>query len=649
MRPNGAPACVPAAGVYGPVASATKHVGVARVPAVITIDMWITFAVVATVIVAFAIERLPIEITALGAVVVLLALFHFFPVLDASGKNLLGADTLLQGFASPVLFTIMALLILGQSLFQTGALERPVRMAATLGRRRPQMALTIMLLCAGATSAFLNNTPVVVIFVPIVSALASRLGTPLYRLMMPLSFITILGGTTTLIGSSANLIVASLAEVSGLAPIGFFDFVIPGALMAAIGAAYVVLVLPRILRPRAISKDYKTDEGGRQFLAQIELTPEHPWFGMRAVAGLFPQLEDITVRMVHRASRAIPRPFDDFELAEGDVVDVLATRKVLTQALVSATSVRTFGGGHEDGAPENRERVHRTGTKAADLTLVEAVVSPGSALRGFTLENASTRGGIHCTIIAVQRRRRMLRIPLHHIRLEPGDVLLLMGEPQAIRALRRNPNVLMMEWSASELPSPEIRNRALVIFAATILAAASGLVPIVIAALAGAFAMVALGCLSWARALRAIDARIFLMIGTAFALAQAMQATGGAQFLATAIVETFAGYGPAALLSALFLLTAVLTNVLNNQATAALMTPLTVSAALQFGVDPKPYVYGLIIALNCSFATPLAYQTNILVMGPGRYRFSDYVAGGLPLVLIIWIAFSLFAPWYYGL
>ena len=600
-------------------------------------EIWITLAIVVVLIAALAIERFPIELAALGAIVLMLAVFHFVPVTDGSGRNLLGPRALLHGFASPVLFTIMALLVLGQGLFQTGALERPVRIAATLGRRRPQMALNIMLLCAGVMSAFLNNTPVVVIFIPIVSALASRIGTPLYRLMMPLSFITILGGTTTLIGSSANLIVANLAEESGLAPVGFFDFVVPGSLMAAIGAFYVVFVLPRILRSRGAEERYRTDESGRSFIAQVEVTAGHPWLGMRAIAGLFPELRDITVRMVHRQGRPIPRPFDDFELAEGDIVGVVATRKVLTEVLINDIAVRAFG---TAGLEEAQSR---------GMMLVEALVSPGSALVGFTLEQASARGGIECSIIAVQRLKRMLRVPLHQIRLEPGDVVLLLGMPEAISDLRRSPNVLMMEWSASELPSLGIRNRAIVIFLATVLAAASGLIPIVIASLAGAFAMVVSGCLTLARALRAVDARIFLLIGVAFALAQAMEATGTARFLAAAIVGPFAGFGPAVLLSVLFLLTAVLTNILNNQATAAVMTPLTVSTALQFGADPTPFVHGLIIALNCSFATPMAYQTNLLVMGPGRYKFSDYVIGGAPLVLIIWITFSLFAPTYYGL
>ena len=179
--------------------------------------------------------------------------------------------------------------------------------------------------------------------------------------------------------------------------------------------------------------------------------------------------------------------------------------------------------------------------------------------------------------------------------------------------------------------------------------AASGMVPIPVAAITGAVAMIAFGCLNVHQAIRAIDARIFLMIGAAFALAEAMRATGGAAFLAGAVVEGFAQYGPAVLLSALFLLTALLTNFLSNQATGALMAPVAVSAALQIGADPAPFVHGLIIALNCSFATPMAYQTNLLVMNAGNYRFAGFVRVGLPLVVLMWLILSLLLPWLYGM
>jgi len=207
----------------------------------------------------------------------------------------------------------------------------------------------------------------------------------------------------------------------------------------------------------------------------------------------------------------------------------------------------------------------------------------------------------------------------------------------------------LLEWSASAVPTTHHSGRAMIIFAATIILASTGLLPIAAAAMAGALAMLMCGCLSPTQAALAIDRRIFLLLGAAFALAQSLQVSGGAQLLAHSVVETFAGYGPAVLLSALFLLTAVLTNFLSNQATAALMTPVTVAAAQEAGFAAEPFVYGLIFALNCSFATPIAYQTNLIVMGPGQYRFRDFVVGGVPLILLIWLAYTLIAPIYFGL
>jgi di/tricarboxylate transporter len=182
-----------------------------------------------------------------------------------------------------------------------------------------------------------------------------------------------------------------------------------------------------------------------------------------------------------------------------------------------------------------------------------------------------------------------------------------------------------------------------------VLAAASGIVPIAIAAMAGAISMILVGALTLPQAARAFDAKIFLLIGTAFAMAVALEATGGAQFLAHGVVGLFSDWGPAVLLSALFLLIAILTNFLSNHATGALFAPIVVSAANEIGADPAPFVYGLIFAINCSFATPIAYQTNLIVMGPGHYRFRDFMIAGIPLILIIWIAYSLFAPFYFDM
>ena len=254
-----------------------------------------------------------------------------------------------------------------------------------------------------------------------------------------------------------------------------------------------------------------------------------------------------------------------------------------------------------------------------------------------------------CLIIGLQRRSRMLRHEMSDIRLKAGDVLLVIGQQSAIEGLRHNRDTLLMEWSARELPRFEKAGRARLIFAATVLAAASGFVPIVLAALAGAVGMVTSGVLNVRQASRGFDLRIFLVVAAALAMAQSMEVTGGAALVSNNFLGLFDAGNPALVLSAFFLLCAVVTNLLSNNATAVLFTPLAVNLAAALNVDPMAFVLAVIFAASCSFATPIAYQTNLLVMTPGNFRFSDFMRAGIPLVVILWLTYSLFAPWYFGL
>lgn len=622
------------------------------IDAIPNFHMWVTFIVIIFSIILLALDRIPLELSAIGIVVILLSLFYFFPYTDTSGKALLSSEDILKGFANPVIFTILSLLVIGQGLFHTGAVERPAQWIDRLGQSGALIAFAISLLAAGLISAFLNNTPVVVIFIPIMAAVAARIGLSQSHVLMPLSFICILGGMTTLIGSSANLIAAALAFESGGPKIGFFDFFVPGSLLAGIGAFYVIVILPRIITPRATMAQSLKDASGKQFIAQITLTSEHPWIGIESAAGLFPRLKNMTVRLVQRGPRAILPPFEEITLQEGDVVIVAATRKVLTEALKDRHSVLTLENIEGEASDQELSATEDAGKRQnpnQGLTMAEAVIAPGSRLIGSSIEQASLNNETRCIVLGIQRRSRMLRTSLNEIRLEAGDVLLMLGTRNAVRSLRTHRDLLLLEWSASELPITHHANRALLIFGTLIVAASSGMVPITIAALGGAIAMITFGCLNIRQASRAVDRKIFLLIGAAFAMAEAMRVTGGAAFLAHSVVDNFAHFGPSVLLSAIFLMTAILTNFLSNHATAALLAPVVVSAANEIGTDPAPFVYCLIFALNCSFATPIAYQTNMIVMGPGHYRFSDFLKGGLPLILILWVAYSLFAPFYYGL
>ena len=598
--------------------------------------MWITLGVIAAAVVAYASERLPIELVSATVVAALLLVFHVRPVPAPDGSNMLDAGALLAGFANPALIAVLALLVIGQGMVRTGALDHAVRRLVAFRRHHPAATIALTLLSVIFLSAVLNNTPVVVIFIPIMTALAERMRWSVSGVMMPLSYAAILGGMTTLIGSSTNLLVSSTAVGLGFPAIGFFDFTVPGLVLAAAGFVYVTLVAPRLLPDRASPVQALVEGGGKQFLAQIEARPNSVLVGERAVAGMFEALPDVTVRLVQRGEHAFLPPFDGVVVQTGDEIVVAATRKALTN-VVERTPELFQAENDAEADP------------AATQMIGEVVVAPASRMIGRSLTQLGFHYQTRCIVLGIQRRSRMIRARMDEIRLDAGDVLLVHGRHADIVALRANRDVLLLERSTHELVDRTRVRRAIAIFAVVIALSASGLVPIVIAAVGGAAAMVIGGCLNIHQAARAIDRQIIFLVGAALALGTAMSATGGADYLAHTIVAGLGDAGAAVTLSALFLLVAVLTNVLSNNATAVLFTPIALGAAAELGVDPRVFVYAVIFAANCSFVTPMGYQTNLLVMAPGHYRFSDFVRAGTPLVLVIWATFSLFAPWYYGL
>ncbi len=603
--------------------------------------MWATFALIACTIIAFASEKWSIEGVSLATLAAFLVLFTLIPQVTPTVK----APDLLMGFANPALITVLALLVIGQALFNTDALEAPAEWLAKLGGTSATRTILVLLVTAGVTSAFLNNTPVIVMFIPIIVAIAAQRSFSPSAALMPLSYVGILGGMTTLIGSSTNLLVAGVAERYGK-DIGFFDFTIPGIVLALTGLVFVIFVMPKLLGSRASQDVEKRPPSGRQFLAQISVSSGHPLAGEVSVAGLFPALEGITVRSIHRNDDTILPPFEDFTLSAGDIVVVAATRRVLIKALsVGAASLPEMAA--EDRNPEREtDALERP---AEDFVVAEAVIAPGSRYAGRTVEASKIRATYGTMVLGLQRRSAMSRGLMRQTRLEPGDTLLVGGLPEDIERLRASRELLLLERSAAEVPLRDYAHRAIMIFALVILCASAGLMPIVAAALVGAYAVIAFGCLSIRQAARSFDRQIYMMVGASLAAATAMEQTGGAAYIAQSVVGAMDGQSPAIILSALFLVTAVLTNVLSNNATAVLFTPIAIGIANRLGVDIMPFIVCIIFAANCSFATPVGYQTNLLVLGPGRYRFSDYLRAGVPLMLLIWITFSLFAPWYYEL
>jgi di/tricarboxylate transporter len=613
------------------------------------LQMWAIFAVILIALAAYVAEKWPMELTSLGTICVILVFFQFFYVEKPSSENGgLTPSRILEGFANPALIAVLSLLIMGQGLIRTGILDRAAQwMLDHMRAKIPAIAaMFIVLFIVGAISGFLNNTPVVVIFIPIMQAMAHRYGISPSRVMIPLSFAAILGGMTTLIGSSTNLLVNTALIEIGEKPLGFFDFTIPGVIMALTGIWYAVFIVPRLLPDRAGMADSVTGQGGKQFIVQIETPADSGLIGKTAPGGYFSDLPDMTVRLIQRGERAILPPFEDIAVIQGDVIVVAATRAILKEAI--AAHGELFHPDLRDGKALDDDDEDAP-WRQKDQVLAEVMIAPASRLVGQTLRLAGFRYKTGCIVLGIQRRARMIRARITEIRLEAGDVLLVQGQRDDIRELRNARDAILIESSREDLPSLDHAKRASIIFLGAVMLAALGILPIVVSAFVGAIAMVATGVLNLRQAFRAVDPKITTAIAAALAMSIALRETGGAMFVAHGLVSMLEDQGPIVILSMLFLIAALLTNVISNNAVAVLFTPIAVDLAIEVGAQPMLFAIAMVFAANCSFASPMGYQTNLLVMGPGHYKFQDFVRTGIPLILIMWIAFTLIAKFLWGL
>lgn len=601
-------------------------------------QMWAIFGIVTIAIALYCLERFTIETTSVAVLTTILAFFAFF---GTGTDQALTTKDILSGFSDPALITIMALLVIGQGMFQTGALERPTLRINQLLETHPRRTLIAVFAFAFLVSMFMNNTPIVVMFIPIISAMALQLKGSASRFMMPLSFICVLGGMCTLIGSSTNLLVSGTLERLTGDGLNFFDPTKMGLILASIGALYLLIASPYLLPNRTADGPGLASEGV-QFIAQIKITKGHPLLGIEPKAGLYPSLRSITVRTIIRGEENLLPPFEH-AIRENDILVVAATRTSLSKLLSTHPEYLQGMLNIGDFSTTNIKRSDNS------IMLGEVVVAPGSRLIGRSIQQVGFRDSTGCLVLGIQRRSSMLRKRMLDIRLEAGDTLLVFGYENDVASLRDNRDLVLLDWTTRELPDIRKSLIARLIFIVVVAAAASSLVPIVIAAVGGVLAMLATGCLNVRQSVRALDMKIFLLIGAAFAMGLAMERTGGALYIADSVVSTFLPLGSIAVLGALFIVIAIITNILSNSATALLFTPIAISISEQSEIALLPLLLTVIFAANCCFATPIAYQTNLLVMAPGRYRFVDFAKFGVPLIIVLWVSFIAIAPLMFNL
>lgn len=625
-----------------------------------SIHMWFALFLTGLVVVSFIREKVPVEVTSVALLTALLVFGQFFPLWDANGRNQLDSMHLLAGFSNPSLIAVLALLVMGQAMIQSDALRAVANIFVVSNKRLAWFSIVAILLFVLVLSAFMNNTPLVVIAIPLIQAMAHAVGLSQSRVMIPLSYVAILGGMTTLIGSSTNLLVSSAMVELGYDPLRFFDFVVPGAMLAGVGFLYVMLIVPRLLPDRSnMARDLAGDQ--KEFIAEFDVVKDSKLIGMECVEGKFASLGSLNVKLIQRAGHLILPPFEGYAIKGGDILIVAATRDTLTELLSkypgfllseeeAAMVVRQQNEESEEAGPLSETRTAET------RVLAEIMITPASRMVDMSLEHVNFHKQFGVIVLGIQRRAKVVRRRFGRIRLEAGDVLLIAGKRDLVDSLRDVSDFIVLSGSKRDMPVPGKAPIAFSVFLATIGLAATGVMSIPVAAIAGAVTMIATGCLNIRQATRSIDRKIFLMVGSMLGLGTALQVSGGARFIAEKILELPFVDTPLMMVAVLFLLIAVTTNILSNNACAILFTPIAMNLAGSVQAPPTlhvdiSYIFALtvVFAANCSFASPIGYQTNLLVMGPGHYRFRDFVKGGVPLIGILWVVYILISKYYFGL
>ncbi|MDB4857509.1 SLC13 family permease [Alphaproteobacteria bacterium] len=604
-----------------------------------TFEMMFLFSLIVGALFCYANEKIPMEITALGVVLILLFFFHFFPIIDQNGSNTLPSSKILSGFANPAMLTVLALLVVGQGVVKTGILEIFSRHVLALSMGKLWIATLISLITVLLISAFLNNIPVVIIFIPIMQGIAQRFHIPASKLLMPLSFVAVVGGMTTLVGSGTNLLVSNALIEAGFDGFTFFEFTLPGLLLAGTGLAYVTIIAPKFLPHRTSLSHRMRERLDQHFMAEISINAESRLIGQSLGVRMFQELPDINVRMINRLGKTILPPFTGLKLREDDVIALSATREDLTKLMDSGYGL----------TPADGYRTNPTSHKKSDQIVVEMMITPSSSLVDNTISRTGFEYRHNCQVLGIQHHAHMIRSRMGQAKLAAGDLLLVKCDTETLRGLREDLDVVLVEFSVEELPNLKSANVSIFIFLSVVLSAAFGLVPIVISSFFGALAMVATNVISLQQATRALDFKVITTIAAALALGVAMEATGAATYLANLILSVTGTASPRMVLSTFFLMVALMSNIISTKTCAVLFAPIGLHIGAEIGIDPRIFAITIVFAANCAFATPFAYQTSLLVMGPGSYHFKDFLKVGSPLVILIWLVYSAFIPWYYGL
>ena len=589
----------------------------------------------------FTRDRIPLESSSLTILILLVAGFTLFPY-QRDGEVLISAADFFAGFGNEALVAICALMMVGKALETTGALLPLASVVSRAWSTRPVLALLTTLVAAAILSAFMNNTPIVVLLMPILVGASLRAKFPVSGVMLPMGLATIIGGMSTTIGTSTNLLVVGISQDLGMHEFTMFEWVLPVAIVGGAGLLFLWLVAPRLLPDRTPPM---ADTSPRIFSAQLNVK-EGGFADGKTLSEVLAKADgNMRVDKIQRSESLFLAKLPSVILQPGDRLFVKDSPENLKhfEQILGATLYNISDSEH----PIDEE----TPLKAEGQQLAEVVVTRGSPLHLRSLAAARFSASYGLLPLALHRARApssQVTGDLNMIRLRAGDVLLVQGTNDAIAKLKESGSMLVLDGT-TQLPHTHRAKRALFVMGLVVLAAALGIMPIAVSAVIGLGLMIATGCLNWREAASALSIPVVMIIVTSLALGKALMGTGMADYLAFSFVGATSALPTPFILSAFMLLMTLMTNVVSNNAAAVIGTPIAIAIATQLGVSPEPFILAVMFGANMSFATPYGYQTNLLIMSAGGYKFSDFLRVGIPLTVIMWIGFSLVLPLLYDL
>ncbi|MCB2205068.1 SLC13 family permease [bacterium] len=586
-----------------------------------TLEMWIVIGLLAAALVLFSIERIRVDVT---AVLIMAALIVSGVLTPRQG---------FAGFSNTATITVAAMFVISEALRRTGAVSYLAVASKKIFNRGYMQGLILTMVLIAVVSAFINNTPVVAVFIPVLLSVSNDTSISPTRLLLPVSFASMFGGMLTLVGTSTNILINSIAVEHGQNAFGMFEFTLPALLLLGAGLLYMMTFGLRLLPDRPSENSLTRRYDMADYLTDIVLLPEAPSVGSRVDESPLVRDLDIDVIGVIRDGTWQGDAPHAVRLEAGDTLRVRCDVRQIHE-------LKRHVGCTVKGDKTLQDEDFNT----EELSLLEVIVAPNAPLVGQSIRSAKFRDMFRATALALRHRGALQRKGFRNTRLSPGDAILIETPKADTRRIEADPNFVV----ASEVQLPTYRRSrlfsALLVAAAVIVVAALNLLPIEAAAVAGAILLVLIGTITIEEAYRAIDWKVIFLLGGILSLGIAMESSGLASQLSDTLISMVGQFGPLAFLAILYLLTALLTGIMSNAATAVLIAPIAFAGAESLGISARPLLVAVTFAASASFLTPVGYQTNTMIYGVGQYRFADFLKIGTPLTLLFWALSVLLLP-----